>query len=212
MKVDEDRFSQQRSSSFSPDGFLSLLPSNADTIPPTVVQNTIGINIKIAALPTVVVGIHHTNTNPIRKPIIAASIFHLEPKSANGFDPYLSAKSPSSAFSFLIFHPWGLHPGSPSPRTAAGAGSNLAPGIARYPLAPWPARQPALPIQQQGRRSCPGRCSRSARNQLSLFFSILREWEGEARTRLPATSARVAHRGLIEWRGRCAIRNRLPPS
>ena len=121
--------------------------------------------------------------------------------SANSFDPYLSAKSPSSAFSFLIFHPWGLHPGSPSPRTAAGAGSNLAPGIARYPLAPWPARQPALPIQQQGRRSCPGRCSRSARNQLSLFFSILREWEGEARTRLPATSARVAHRGLIEWRG-----------
>ena len=77
MKVDEDRFSQQRSSSFSPDGFLSLLPSNADTIPPTVVQNTIGINIKIAALPTVVVGIHHTNTNPIRKPIIAASIFSL---------------------------------------------------------------------------------------------------------------------------------------
>ena len=87
MKVDEDRFSQQRSSSFAPDGFLSLFPSNADTIPPTVVQNTIGINIKIAALPTVVVGIHHTNTNPIRKPIIntnpirkpiiAASIFSL---------------------------------------------------------------------------------------------------------------------------------------
>jgi len=26
MKVDEDRFSQQRSSSFAPDGFLALFP------------------------------------------------------------------------------------------------------------------------------------------------------------------------------------------
>jgi hypothetical protein len=85
MKVDEDRFSQQRSSSFAPDGFLSLFPSNAETIPPTVVQNTIGITIKIAAPPTVVVGIHHTNTNPIRKPIIAASIFSLRTKEREWF-------------------------------------------------------------------------------------------------------------------------------